>query len=66
MNDIYARNDREKAPHTNDVAGLMIASCAAGEAGYGDYWRSAEWRDLTVFLYQRMGDYCIGMISSKW
>jgi hypothetical protein len=23
-------------------------------------------RDLTVFLYQRMGDYCIGMISSRW
>jgi hypothetical protein len=22
--------------------------------------------DLTVFLDQRMGDYCIGMISSRW
>jgi hypothetical protein len=22
--------------------------------------------DLTAFLYQRMGDYCIGMISSRW
>ena len=23
-------------------------------------------RDLTAFLYQRMRDYCIGMISSRW
>jgi hypothetical protein len=23
-------------------------------------------RDLTVFLYQRMRDYYIGMISSRW
>ena len=22
--------------------------------------------DLTAFLYQRMRDYCIGMISSRW
>ena len=22
--------------------------------------------DLTAFLYQRDGDYCIGMISSRW
>src|ERR1039458_8078281 len=22
--------------------------------------------DLTAFLYQRMNDYCIGMISSRW
>src|ERR1700682_1200202 len=27
---------------------------------------SAPCPDLTVFLYQRLRDYCIGMISSKW
>jgi hypothetical protein len=30
-------------------------------------WRRAEEPcGLTAFLYQRMRDYCIGMISSRW
>jgi hypothetical protein len=28
--------------------------------------KTLDLADLTVFLYQRMGDYCIGMISSRW
>jgi hypothetical protein len=31
-----------------------------------DVVKDGDLSDLTVFLYQRMGDYCIGMISSRW
>ena len=45
-------------------AGIAAFKRAAKSRSKDPVVRDAS--DLTAFLYQRDGDYCIGMISSRW